>query len=93
LVERCLPSWWLLDSTSYKFSEGIGKKVGDGLMTSFWLETWIGNTPLRVQYPRLFQVSVQNNSKVREMGTWVEGEWVGPKMEEEFVCWGGWTTR
>lgn len=81
---RGTSAWWrdvsLLggskDSTLDWFSEGIGKKVGDGLMTSFWFETWIGDTPLMAQYPRLFQVSEQSNSKVGEMGTWVDGEWV-----------------
>ncbi|MCI53850.1 cysteine-rich receptor-like protein kinase, partial [Trifolium medium] len=74
---RGTSAWWrdvsLLggstDSTSDWYSEGIRKKVGDGLMTSFWFEMWIGDTPLKVQYQRLFQVSEQSNSKVGEMGT------------------------
>ncbi|GAU49947.1 hypothetical protein TSUD_408420 [Trifolium subterraneum] len=81
---RGTSTWWrdvsllgdTTDSTSDWFSEGIGKKVGDGLMTSFWFETWIGDTPLKVQYQRLFQVLEQITSKVGEMGTWVDGEWV-----------------
>ncbi|GAU22757.1 hypothetical protein TSUD_129690 [Trifolium subterraneum] len=69
---RGTSAWWrdvsllggTTDSTSNWFYEGIGKKVGDGLMTSFWFETWIGDTPLKVQYQRLFQVSEQITSKV-----------------------------
>ncbi|MCH87610.1 putative non-LTR retroelement reverse transcriptase [Trifolium medium] len=60
------------NSISDRFSEGIGKKVGDGLLNYFWFEPWIGDTPLRVQYQRLFQVSEQRDSKVGEMGTWVD---------------------
>ncbi|MCH94887.1 hypothetical protein A2U01_0015856 [Trifolium medium] len=57
------------------FSEGVGKKVGNGLLTSFWFEPWSGGTLLREQYSRLFQVSQQRDSKVGEMGNWVNGEW------------------
>ncbi|GAU42324.1 hypothetical protein TSUD_25500 [Trifolium subterraneum] len=36
-----------------------------------------GSIPFRgVQYPRLFQVSQQRNSKVQEMGKWENGQWV-----------------
>ncbi|GAU25276.1 hypothetical protein TSUD_17890 [Trifolium subterraneum] len=55
----------------YTHPGGIGKKVGNGLLTSFWFEPWSGGTPLRVQYPRLFQVSHQQDSKVGEMGNWI----------------------
>ncbi|GAU10371.1 hypothetical protein TSUD_422770 [Trifolium subterraneum] len=88
--------WWKdisllggsMDSTSDWFSEGIWKKVGDGLMTSFWFETWIGDTPLKVQYKRLFQVSEQSNSKVGEMGTWEDEEWVWDlKWRRDLFAW------
>jgi hypothetical protein len=81
-----------MDSTSDWFSGGIGKTTADGFMTSFWFEMWIGDTPLRVQYQRLFQVSEKSNSKVGEMGTWVDEVGVRPKMEERFVCLGGGST-
>ncbi|MCI28718.1 RNA-directed DNA polymerase (Reverse transcriptase), partial [Trifolium medium] len=62
---RGTSSWWKdvsllggpLDSISDRFSEGIGKKAGNGLLTSFWFEPWIGANPLKVHYQRLFQVS------------------------------------
>ncbi|GAU51714.1 hypothetical protein TSUD_265630 [Trifolium subterraneum] len=76
-------SWWrdvsLLggsdDSILDWFSDGVEKKVGNGLLTYFWFEPWLGGIPLRVQYPRLFQVSQQRDSKVGEMGNWVNGDW------------------
>jgi hypothetical protein len=81
---RGTSAWWRdvsllggsMDSTSDWFSEGIGKTTADGFMISFWFEMWIGDTPLRVQYQRLFQVSEKSNSKVGEMGTWVDEKWV-----------------
>ncbi|GAU25978.1 hypothetical protein TSUD_166610 [Trifolium subterraneum] len=45
-------------------------------MTSFWFDPWLGGTPLRTQFQRLFQVSTQSTSTVREMGKWVEGQWL-----------------
>ncbi|MCI11917.1 TIR-NBS-LRR type disease resistance protein, partial [Trifolium medium] len=76
LVEGCIPARGPADSNSDWFSEGIGKKVGNGSLTSFWLDLWFGGTPLRVQHPRLFQVSQQRNSKVQEIGNWENGQWV-----------------
>ncbi|MCI41745.1 hypothetical protein A2U01_0062979, partial [Trifolium medium] len=45
-------------------------------MTSFWFDPWLGGAPLRTQFQRLFQVSAQSTSMVREMGRWFEGQWV-----------------
>ncbi|GAU29198.1 hypothetical protein TSUD_361870 [Trifolium subterraneum] len=42
----------------------------------------------KVQYQRLFQVSEQNNSKVEEMGTWEDVEWVwGLKWRMNLFAW------
>ena len=30
------------------------KHVGNGLSTRFWLESWIGTSPLKDQFPRIF---------------------------------------
>ncbi|GAU37868.1 hypothetical protein TSUD_22840 [Trifolium subterraneum] len=64
------------DAISDWFSEGVSKKVGNGHMTSFWFDPWLGGTPLRTQFQRLFLVSTQSTSTVREMGRWVEGQWI-----------------
>ncbi|GAU31203.1 hypothetical protein TSUD_210600 [Trifolium subterraneum] len=64
------------DDISDWFSEGVSKKVGNGHMTSFWFEPWLGGTSLRTQFQRLFLVSTQSTSTVREMGRWVEGQWL-----------------
>ncbi|GAU10758.1 hypothetical protein TSUD_424790, partial [Trifolium subterraneum] len=64
------------DAISYWFSEGVSKKVGNGHMTSFWFDPWLGGTPLRTQFQRLFPVSTQSTSTVREMDMWFEGQWL-----------------
>ncbi|MCI30336.1 putative ribonuclease H protein, partial [Trifolium medium] len=64
------------------FSEGIGKKVGNGLLTSFWFDQWVRDTPLRGK------VLKQRHSKVGEIGTWVDVEWVWDlKCRRELFVW------
>ncbi|GAU44056.1 hypothetical protein TSUD_399540 [Trifolium subterraneum] len=81
---RRASGWWRnmsllggpVDASSDWFSEGVTKTVGNGLMTSFWFDPWVGETPLRIQFQRLFQVSAQSTNSVGEMGRWVDGQWI-----------------
>ena len=41
--------------------------VGDGRNTLFGYDTWIGDTTLRLKFPRLFELAVEKESKVEEM--------------------------
>jgi hypothetical protein len=55
-VTRLCSSWWwrdlcLIDKDSEWFNNAIGKKVGNGKMTSFWNELWIGEQTLRQRFP------------------------------------------
>ncbi|GAU49224.1 hypothetical protein TSUD_282750 [Trifolium subterraneum] len=62
------------DAISDWFSEGVTKKVGNGHLTSFWFDPWLGGVPLRTQFQRLFQASDQSASTVGEMSSWVEDD-------------------
>ncbi|GJZ86448.1 cytochrome P450 [Tanacetum coccineum] len=42
------------------------KKVGNGETTGFWTEKWIGNSPLRYSFLRLFRLESQPNCRVCE---------------------------
>ncbi|GAU33515.1 hypothetical protein TSUD_386600 [Trifolium subterraneum] len=64
------------DAISDWFSNGVTKNVGNGRMTSFWFDPWLGGILLKTQFQRLFQVSAQSTNMVSEMGNWVEGQWV-----------------
>jgi hypothetical protein len=44
-------------------------KIGDGHYTSFWLDSWIGNKPLSIQFPALFSHVQQTNVTVVESFT------------------------
>ncbi|GAU51224.1 hypothetical protein TSUD_412300 [Trifolium subterraneum] len=81
---RGVSSWWkeisllgvCLESLSDWFSTGVRKVVGNGLSTSFWFDPWLGEVPLKVQFPRLFQVSINQESQVGSFGKWDGGVWV-----------------
>lgn len=47
--------------------------MGDGNYTLFWEDVWYGQTPLRVQYPGLYGVSLQCGKTVRQV--WDRGKW------------------
>ncbi|RHN65268.1 hypothetical protein MtrunA17_Chr3g0078071 [Medicago truncatula] len=32
--------------------------MGNGRGTSFWYDNWVGNVPLKVRFPRLFDLTV-----------------------------------
>ncbi|GKD04882.1 RNA-directed DNA polymerase, eukaryota, reverse transcriptase zinc-binding domain protein, partial [Tanacetum coccineum] len=34
----------------------IKKKIGNGVNTNFWDDTWKGNTPLRIMFPRMYSL-------------------------------------
>jgi len=74
-------SWWsnisLLggdrEATGDWFSDGVVRVIGDGLSTHFWHDPWCGPSILRVRFRRLFNLSLQVERKVGEIGHW-EGE-------------------
>jgi hypothetical protein len=46
----------------------FSKKLGCGGSTRFWLDRWIGMEPLCDTFPRLFKVSSQSESLIKDMG-------------------------
>jgi hypothetical protein len=44
------------------------KKLGCGGSTSFWLDHWAGIIPLGDAFPRLFNISLQPELKIKDMG-------------------------
>jgi hypothetical protein len=49
------------------FSANVTKKVGNGAQTSFWRDKWIGDSPLKERFPRLFSISNQKEAMVAEL--------------------------
>ncbi|MCI16424.1 ribonuclease H protein, partial [Trifolium medium] len=47
------------------------KKLGNGGSTRFWLDHWIGVAPLKEVFPRLYNISLQMDFTIQQMGEWV----------------------
>lgn len=47
--------------------QGWWMRVGE---TSFWRDKWLGDTPLKERFPRLFLVSLQKDEIVANIGFW-----------------------
>jgi len=51
------------------FSAKVTFRVGNGLKTSFWNETWLGDVNLRILFPDLYIISLQQNDTIAQMWT------------------------
>jgi len=49
------------------FDENTRRVVGDGHNTLFWFGNWVGERPLCLQFPRLFNLAVNRECSVEEM--------------------------
>jgi hypothetical protein len=64
------------------------KKMGCGGSTSFWKDHWVGNSPLCDAFPRLFNISLQSDLVVKDMGEWVNERWIWKlKWRRNFFIW------
>jgi hypothetical protein len=87
--EECKPwfssTWWrdicsIGTNLDYNwFVREVVKKTGNGEITSFWEDVWVGDVALRERFPRLFSISVQKEEVIARM-------WNGNGME-------GWNLR
>nr|GEV90198.1 RNA-directed DNA polymerase, eukaryota, reverse transcriptase zinc-binding domain protein [Tanacetum cinerariifolium] len=53
-----------LKEKRFDFLSHCKKRIGNGIDTSFWYDSWIGDTPLRVKFPRLFALELDKDSSV-----------------------------
>ncbi|GAU40168.1 hypothetical protein TSUD_292720 [Trifolium subterraneum] len=78
-VTRMSSTWWKdicnLDKDSSWFVEAVEKRVGNGNLTAFWTDTWIGDQSLQQRFPRIYGISNQKESTIFNMGRWVENTW------------------
>ena len=42
-------------------------KIGDGVSTRFWEDTWLGNTPLQSQYPSFYNIAQRKNVSTNDL--------------------------
>jgi hypothetical protein len=57
------------------FEDNFRRVVGGGIDTYFWNDNWVGEVPLRVHFPRLFELAENKWAKVEDMERrrWEEG--------------------
>ena len=69
-------TWWMMvcrfhegigEGVGNWFEENIRRVVGDGRDTLFWYDRWIGDLPLCLKFPRLFDLAVEKECSVGEM--------------------------
>jgi hypothetical protein len=58
-ISSCSHVWRYLMTLIDLYRNLIVVELGDGRNTCFWLDSWLGNKPLSIQYPALFS-HVQN---------------------------------
>ncbi|GKU93956.1 hypothetical protein SLEP1_g7505 [Rubroshorea leprosula] len=49
------------------FIDGFIQKLGDGSKTRFWKDVWLGNSPLMVDFPRLFNLTRSKDLLVADL--------------------------
>ncbi|XP_024640546.1 uncharacterized protein [Medicago truncatula] len=57
------------------FDVNVRREVGNGSSTFFWTDKWLGGVPLKIQFSRLYDLSVHKECSVAdiERWRWVEG--------------------
>ncbi|MCH96809.1 putative non-LTR retroelement reverse transcriptase related [Trifolium medium] len=51
------------------FAQNVVKILGNGTSTRFWEDIWVGETPLKERFPRLYSISIQRAATVAEIYT------------------------
>jgi hypothetical protein len=85
-------AWWRdicrVDSGTSWISQAVNKKVGNGNLTSFWKDVWLGDQSFEIRFPRLFGISLHKEILVCEAGKWENGTWLWElEWRRHFFAW------
>jgi hypothetical protein len=58
--------WKNIRSGWEKFERLIAFKVGSGAQAKFWLDTWCGDAPLKVNFPKLYGIACDKKAYVAD---------------------------
>lgn len=56
-------------------NQGIRKTIGNGTSSVFWHDIWLGQAPLKSQFPRLFRIALDNMAAVSSYALWDGLDW------------------
>ena len=70
------------------FDDNIRRVVGNGRNTFFWSDNWLGGVPLKLQFNRLYDLSVHKECSVEDMSTarWEDGS-LGWVWRRRLLAW------
>jgi len=49
------------------YEKGTRWKVGNGKKVRFWHDIWLGNCPLKIEFPRLYRINRQQDFSVSDL--------------------------
>ncbi|GLT64282.1 hypothetical protein SLA2020_367860 [Shorea laevis] len=49
------------------FIDGFPKQIGDGAKTNFWADVWLGSSSFKLEFPRLYNLSLDKEMSVAEL--------------------------
>ncbi|XP_071700004.1 uncharacterized protein [Rutidosis leptorrhynchoides] len=55
-----------IDDKDIPFSSSFAKEIGNGASVRFWLDTWIGNAPLKDTFSRLYALELHKDASVHD---------------------------
>jgi hypothetical protein len=58
------PAWKDLIKIRHIYLKGRRFKVGNGKLISFWLNTWMGEKPLSMMYPIIYELAIHKDASV-----------------------------
>ncbi|PWA86904.1 hypothetical protein CTI12_AA135150 [Artemisia annua] len=50
-------------------------ELGNGKSTCFWEDTWCGNTPLKLQFPRIYNLETERNCLIANRVPMLHSDW------------------
>lgn len=66
--------WKGLHKVKHLFKWGAIHNVESGKQTKFWSDVWLGEVPIKISYPELFEISSEPEATVAEVNK--EGVWL-----------------
>ncbi|WMV25488.1 hypothetical protein MTR67_018873 [Solanum verrucosum] len=62
--------WKTIRRMWFDFNAKVTFKVGNGLKTSFWNKIWLGDVKLRILFPNLYIISLEQNDTKGQIWSW-----------------------
>jgi mannosylglycoprotein endo-beta-mannosidase len=86
----CSPFWHSIHKIKHHFKKGVRFSPGAHSSISFWKDLWIGDTPLCVKFPSLFQKSSESDITIAQAYS-EEGWWIPFRRnldQDDTQAWG-----